>query len=261
MAPIELNDVGVEFVIYQGSSRSLKKTFLRAGTGGALARDSHHRTSVRALSGIGFSLEKGDRLGLIGTNGSGKSTLLRVLAGIYEPTEGRVRVAGNVTPLFDISLGLDFDATGYENIIVRAVYLGLSRKEAQSIVDEVAAFTELGDYLDLPLRTYSAGMMLRLAFGVTTTVRSDVVLLDEWITVGDVGFLEKAQRRAYNFVSNSSILVIATHTESVIQQLCNKLLWLDKGRMVAFGDVNDVMERYKHEQIAHSREIALTISP
>ena len=245
---IELKDVGVDFVIYQGSGRSLRKSVLHAGTGGMLSHDAHHRTFVRALFGISFTLQKGDRLGLVGANGAGKSTLLRVLAGVYEPTRGYVRVVGQVTPLFDISQGLDSDATGYENILLRAAYLGLSRRETMSAMDEIAEFTELGDYLDLPIRTYSAGMMLRLAFGVTTTVRSDVLLLDEWIAAGDMGFLEKAQQRASSFVRRSNVLVVASHSKDVIQRLCNKALWLDKGDMIKFGDVGEVWDAYEQAQ-------------
>jgi ABC-2 type transport system ATP-binding protein/lipopolysaccharide transport system ATP-binding protein len=245
---IELEDVGVDFVIYQGSGRSLRKSVLHAGTGGILSHDAHHRTFVRALSGISFSLQKGDRLGLIGHNGAGKSTLLRVLAGVYEPTRGYVRVVGQVMPLFDISHGFDMDATGYENILVRAAYLGLSRREIMAATDEIAEFTELGDYLDLPIRTYSAGMMLRLAFGVTTTVHSDVLLLDEWISAGDLGFLEKAQQRASNFVRRSNVLVLASHSKDAMQLLCNKVLWLDKGEIVKFGDVDEVWDAYEQAQ-------------
>jgi ABC-2 type transport system ATP-binding protein len=246
---IELSDVGVDFIIYQGSGRSLKKTILSAGTGGRLSHDAHHRTFVRALSGITLNLKSGDRLGLIGGNGAGKSTLLRVLAGVYEPTQGRARVVGNVTPLFDINQGVDPDATGYENISLRAAYLGMSRSEVAEVADEIAEFTELGDYLDLPVRTYSAGMMLRLAFGVATTVKSDVLLLDEWIAVGDIGFFEKAQERASNFVSRSKVMVVASHSEDVIRRLCNKALWLRKGEPAGFGEVDEIMERYKSEQL------------
>jgi ABC-2 type transport system ATP-binding protein len=245
---IELSDVGVDFVIYQGSGRSLKKTILSAGTGGRLSHDAHHRTYVKALSGLTLSLKAGDRLGLIGGNGAGKSTLLRVLAGVYEPTQGRVRVVGNVTPLFDISQGIDPDATGYENIALRAAYLGMSRRDISAVTGEIAEFTELGDYLDLPVRTYSAGMMLRLAFGVATTVRSEVLLLDEWIAVGDVGFLEKAQQRASSFVSRSKVMVVASHSEGVIRRLCNKALWLRRGQVAGFGDVDEIMNQYIAEQ-------------
>ena len=242
---VELENVGVEFVIYQGSARSIRKSVLHAGTGGMLSHDAHHRTYVRALNGISIALQQGDRLGLIGHNGSGKSTLLRVLAGVYEPTRGRVRMVGHVTPLFDIAHGFDFDATGYENIAIRAAYLGFSRREIASLMGDIADFTELGDYLDLPIRTYSAGMMLRLAFAVVTTVKSDVLLLDEWIAVGDAGFWEKAQQRASSFVSKSKVIVVASHSEEVIRRLCNKVLWLRQGEVARYGEVNEVMDAYK----------------
>jgi ABC-2 type transport system ATP-binding protein len=260
MQMVELNDVGVEFVVYQGSGRSLRKSVLHAGTGGLLAHDSHHRTYVRALAGVSFTLQKGDRLGLIGGNGAGKSTLLRVVAGVYEPTRGRVRVIGQVTPLFDITQGLDMDATGYENIWIRAAYLGLSPRETQGAMDEIVEFTELGDYLDLPMRTYSAGMMLRLAFGVTTTVRSDVLLLDEWIAAGDIGFVEKAQQRASTFARRSSVVVVASHSEDVIRRLCNKALWLRQGEMAALGDVDEVLDRYLTEFGGASYETDVTFA-
>jgi ABC-2 type transport system ATP-binding protein len=249
MTQITLTDVFVDFVIYQGSGKSLRKTIMNTGTGGILSHDAHHRTLVQALSGISFSLVKGDRLGLIGGNGAGKSTLLRVMAGVYEPTRGRVRVEGQVTPLFEISQGLDMDATGYDNIFLRAAYLGISRREITNLIDDIAEFTELGEYLDLPMRTYSAGMMMRLAFGVATTIKSDILLLDEWMAVGDLSFLEKAQKRATSFVSKSNILVVASHSEDVIRRLCNKLLWLRKGECAAFGDVNEIMDLYIREQL------------
>jgi ABC-2 type transport system ATP-binding protein len=249
MTLINLENVGVDFVIYQGSGRSLRKTVLSASTGGVLSHDVHHRTFVRALAGVSFSLNVGDRLGLIGNNGSGKSTLLRVIAGVYEPTQGRTRVVGHVTPLFDIGQGLDFDATGYENIVLRAAYLNIPRREINEMMADIAAFTELGDYLDLPMRTYSTGMVLRLAFGVATTIRSDILLLDEWIAVGDVGFLEKAQQRATSFVSRSNILVVASHSQDVIRRLCNKVLWLRKGEIAALGSVEEVLQSYNDEQL------------
>ena len=247
---VELEDVGVDFVIYQGSARSIRKSVLHAGTGGLLSHDAHHRTFVRALNGVSIALQQGDRLGLIGHNGSGKSTLLRVLAGVYEPTRGRVRVMGHTTPLFDIAHGFDFDATGYENIAIRAAYLGFLRRDIDALMGEIAEFTELGDYLDLPIRTYSAGMMLRLAFAVVTTVKSDVLLLDEWIAVGDAGFWEKAQQRALGFVSKSKVIIVASHSEDVIRRLCNKVLWLRQGEIARYGEVNEVMDTYKLETAA-----------
>jgi len=251
MASIHLNDVSVDFVLYQGSARSLKKTLLRSSSG-ALRQDEHHRITVKALSGVSLHLEHGDRVGLIGGNGAGKTTLLRVLAGVYEPTAGRIRVEGRITPLFDIGLGLDLDASGYDNIRMRAAYFGIDDDEIERKMEDIAAFTELGDYLDLPVRTYSAGMTLRLAFAAATAVDSEILLMDEWIAVSDTQFLEKAQRRAEGFVNRSSIMVVASHVEAVLQRLCNKLLWLDRGGVVRMGPVDEVLEEYHNHGAAVS---------
>ncbi|AWK90171.1 ABC transporter ATP-binding protein [Azospirillum thermophilum] len=248
MASIHLNDVSVDFVLYQGSARSLKKTLLRSSTSGTLKHDAHHRITVKALSGISLKLEHGDRVGLIGGNGAGKTTLLRVLAGVYEPTGGRIRVDGRITPLFDLGLGLDVDASGYDNIRMRAAYFGIDSDEIERKMEDIAAFTELGDYLDLPVRTYSAGMTLRLAFAAATAVDPEILLMDEWIAVSDMQFLEKAQRRAESFVQRSSIMVVASHVEDVLKRLCNKALWLDHGTVMRFGAVDDVLAEYHSQQ-------------
>lgn len=244
MASIHLNDVSVDFVLYQGSARSLKKTLLRTSTSGVLKHDAHHRVTVKALSNFSLTLEHGDRVGLIGGNGAGKTTLLRVLAGVYEPTAGRIRVEGRVTPLFDLGLGLDMDASGYDNIRMRAAYFGIDADEVERKMDDIAAFTELGDYLDLPVRTYSAGMTLRLAFAAATSVDPEILLMDEWLAVSDTKFLEKAQRRAEGFVNRSSIMVVASHVEDVLKRLCNKVLWLERGALHRFGPVEDVLAEY-----------------
>lgn len=244
MASIELDNVSVDFVIYQGSSRSLKKTLLHSSTSGIIKHDPRHRVFVQALDGVSVKLEHGDRVGLIGGNGAGKTTLLRAMAGVYEPTGGRIRVEGQVTPLFDLSIGFDGDASGYDNIRMRAAYLGVPRAEIERRMDDIAAFTELGDHLDLPVRTYSAGMTLRLAFGAATAVDAEILLMDEWLAVSDAQFLEKAERRAEEFVRRASILVVASHVESVLRRLCNKLLWLDSGRVVMVGPVDEVLAHY-----------------
>jgi ABC-2 type transport system ATP-binding protein/lipopolysaccharide transport system ATP-binding protein len=245
MAAIDLDNVNVDFIVYQGSSRSLKKTLLNTSTSGAIRHDDQHRITVNALSGVSLRLDHGERLGLVGGNGAGKTTLLRVLAGVYEPTSGRIRSWGKVTPLFDISLGLDWDATGYDNIRIRAIYLGVPAAEIERKLEDIAEFTELGEYLDLPVRTYSAGMTMRLAFATATAFDAEILLMDEWIAVSDAYFLEKAQRRAESFVERSSIMVVASHVEDVLTRLCTKALWLDHGHIVAMGPVNEVLAEYR----------------
>lgn len=244
MASIELDDASVEFVVYQGSARSLRKSLLHSGSSGTIKHDDHHRIVVKALDAVTLRLEEGDRVALIGGNGAGKTTLLRTIAGIYEPTSGRLRVEGRVTPLFDLSLGLDMDATGYDNIRLQAAFFGLSRRTTEERIEDIAAFTELGHHLSLPVRTYSAGMRLRLAYATATATDAEILLMDEWLAVGDSHFLQKAQRRAERFVRQARILVVASHIEGVLLGLCNKAVLLDRGRIVAAGRIDDVLNRY-----------------
>lgn len=244
MAHIELNDVSVDFVIYQGSGRSLRKALLHVGTSGAIRHDSHHRVVVKALDGVSLELGDGDRVALVGGNGAGKTTLLRVLAGIYEPTGGRIRIRGKVTPIFDLALGMDPDATGVDNIRIQGRYLGLSAAEIERKLPDIAEFTELGGYLDLPVRTYSAGMRFRLCFATATAVETEVLLMDEWFAVSDTQFLEKAQRRAEAFVDRARILVVCSHMRDVVERLCNKAVLLHHGCIVAVGGVEEILERH-----------------
>ncbi|HUJ76246.1 MAG TPA: ABC transporter ATP-binding protein [bacterium] len=248
MAGIRLDHVSIEFPIYNASNRSLKKAVLRVGSGGRIARDAGDRLIVRALRDISLDLKEGDRLGLIGNNGSGKTTLLRVLAGIYEPVQGSYHLQGRVTPLFDPGLGMEPEATGYENIMVRGLYLGLSRREILAMTQEIVEFTELGDYLSMPVRMYSSGMMLRLAFSVSTCVVPEILLLDEWIGVSDPTFLQKAERRMDEFVSRSSILVLASHSGPLIQRVCNKVVQLEQGEIKAMGPPEQFADFFQRGQ-------------
>lgn len=245
MACIVLDKVSVEFALYGGGSRSLKQTLMHVGSRGRISQDARERIVVQALRNISFTIEHGDRVGLIGPNGAGKSTLLRVLAGVYEPTVGTVHSKGHVIPLFNPSLGIDMEATGYENIVLRGLLLGLDPVEIRRRQKEVVEFTELGDYLNMPVRTYSTGMRLRLAFAISTCIEPEILLMDEWIGAGDAHFLEKAQKRMNNMVDRSSILVIASHSEGLIKRLCNKALYLEGGRIKAFGPVEETLKIYR----------------
>lgn len=250
MASISLRDVSIEFPIYQGSNRSLKKALLGAGTGGSLGRDGGNRVCVRALDRMTLDLQHGDRVGLVGPNGAGKTTLLRVLAGIFEPTRGQVTIEGKISPLFDVSLGFNPDAMGHENIFLRGLYMGMTPADIRSRAAEIARFSELGDYLSIPVRTYSAGMMLRLAFGVATCVDPEILLMDEWVLAGDAHFLEKARRRLEAFIERSSIMVLASHSDSILRQWCNKGVLLRRGQIEAVGPINEILALY------HSRSPA-----
>ena len=209
MTSIRLNHVSVEFPIYNARGRSLRGELLRRTVGGRIQAAEGSHVSVWALRDISLTLRQGDRLGLIGGNGAGKSTLLRILSGVYEPPVGRATIEGRVSSLTDIMMGMDPEATGYENISLRGVLLGFTRKEIQARIGEIEEFTELGDFLDLPMRTYSSGMMLRLAFAVTTAVTPEILIMDEMSGTGDAGFLAKAQARLERMIAGAHILVIA----------------------------------------------------
>jgi len=251
MAEIRLNNVSVDFPMYQMGARSLKKTLLHATTGGRISRDAGRHVVVEALSGINLDIENGDRVAIVGPNGAGKTTLLRVMAGTYEPTRGEVYSEGQIAAMLDTSLGLDYNATGYENITFRGLYMGLSPRQAARHVDEIADFTELGEYLSMPLRTYSSGMMLRLAFGIATCIRPEILLMDEWLLAGDARFLEKARKRMAGFVGHSKILVLASHLEETIREWCTKAILLEGGRVKAFGRVDDVLHAYREARVAN----------
>ncbi len=245
MNSITLKNVSVEFPIYHLSSRSLKNRFLRTLlTGGKLKKTQQNTFTVRALDDISLDLEHGDRVGLIGPNGAGKSTFLRVLSGIYEPTQGFLQNEGKVFPLLDIAIGINSEATGYENIMIQGALLGLSRKEIYANLDDIVEFTGLGDYLLLPIHTYSAGMRLRLAFAVATSIVPEILVMDEVISVGDSAFFEKAKARMDNLIQQSGIVVLASHSLEILEKMCNKILFLKAGKIQYFGSVAEGIKRY-----------------
>jgi len=237
MASIVARNVIVEFPVYGGKSRSLKNTFIRAATGGMLARDAADRIVVRAIDDASFEFHEGDRVGLLGHNGSGKSTLLRAIAGAYEPVRGTIEVSGKVASMLSITLGMEAEATGYENIFLRAAILGLRAEQVVPLVDGICDFAELGDYIHMPIRTYSSGMWMRLAFAISTSVPADIILMDEWLSVGDVSFSNKAEQRLAKMVGRAKILVLASHDENLIKKNCNKIIHLDHGRLVRLQTV------------------------
>jgi lipopolysaccharide transport system ATP-binding protein len=222
MANIQLKEVSVDIPVYSNHGRSIKNTFLKK-----MANEAPQINVVRALNHISIDLKDGDRLGIMGPNGSGKSTLLRTIAGIYQPSSGKIEVKGSIASLIDISLGMDNEATGYENIRMRAIMMGMTLKQIKRIEEEIADFTELGKFLELPVRTYSTGMHLRLGFAVSTTVPADIILMDEWLSVGDSDFIIKAEKRLHDYIQKSSILVIASHSEDLISKLTNQTLRLE----------------------------------
>lgn len=245
MAHVSLANASVELAVYNSRGRALKSEILRRTVGGGLQDDRDRSVQVvRALSDVSFEARDGDRIGLVGGNGAGKTTLLRVLSRVYPPTSGDARIAGRISSLIDLSMGMDSDATGYENIEMRGIMLGLNRKQAQAIIPDIEEFSELGDFLTLPIRTYSSGMMLRLAFAVSTAVHPDILILDEIIGVGDAAFAEKAERRLHSMIEKASILFLASHDNATIQRFCNRTLWMKGGRLVMDGKPDDVLAAY-----------------
>ncbi|MDZ5739561.1 MULTISPECIES: ABC transporter ATP-binding protein [Pseudomonas] len=244
MASICFENVSVDFPVYNANGRSLKKRLMQVATGGQLGADPHGRVVVRALDGLSFSLAHGDRVGLLGHNGAGKSTLLRMLSGVYEPSLGTAKIEGEIGSLIDISLGVDPEATGRENIFIRGALLGLDKATITRQMDEIIEFSELGDFIEMPMRTYSSGMHLRLAFAVSTIVRPQILLMDEWLSVGDEGFKHKAEARMSDVVEATQILVIASHSRELITNTCNRAIWLEHGRIKMDGPTEEVCNAY-----------------
>lgn len=243
MASIEVAGVNVSFPIYHGNSRSLKRMMFAAASG-RLQEDSRHRIVVEALRNVTLSLRSGERLGLVGGNGAGKTTLLRTLAGIYEPVVGRVHVSGTIGALLDPNLGMNFELTGRENIALRGMYNGLSTPAIRQLEDDVQDFAELAEFLDLPLRFYSSGMVVRLGFALATAIRPQVLLMDEWFLAGDAAFMDRAKIRLEDMVRGAEILVLSSHAAPVILDWCTRVIWLDQGRIMADGAPQAVMDQY-----------------
>jgi ABC-type polysaccharide/polyol phosphate transport system ATPase subunit len=258
MLSIVGKDIRVEFPIYGYSARSLKNSIgfhllkgASRSAGGRLNLGGQIRTGeaatyvVTALDGVSFEIADGDRVGILGENGAGKSTLLRTLAGIYEPVSGTLQTTGRVYSLFDLQLGMNQEATGLENIWLRGRMLGLGHQKIKDGIDDIADFTELGEYLRMPMRTYSTGMALRLAFAISTAATPEILILDEMIGAGDAAFLAKAETRLKNFVARTGILLVASHSTGMLRQWCNKGMLLEHGKLVAYGSVDDVAARYE----------------
>lgn len=246
MVEIELDNVFLNYPIYGINARSLKTTILDYATGGRLIRGGGS-IEVEALKKITFQLKKGDRLALIGRNGAGKSTLLKTIAKIYEPTMGHVRVKGRTSCLFDIMMGMDHELNGYENIKLRGLILGLSNLEIKRVIPKVEEFAELGGFMKMPLKTYSSGMKVRLAFGIIVNVFSEILLIDEVINAGDIQFMEKAKKHMINLIHSSDILVLSTHDTHSIREFCNKALWLEEGAIKHYGLIEEVLPKYLQE--------------
>jgi len=237
MAHISINNLTVEFAIFGTSSRSLKNKILHQATGGRVMSGVGDVVIIRAIDGLNLEVNEGDRVGLVGHNGSGKTTLLRVLAGIYKPSGGSITIEGKVGALLDPMAGIDPESTGIENIYLRGYMMGMSKREISSKFDDIAEFAELGDFLALPMRTYSAGMMARLAFSVSTAAHNDILLIDEGIGAGDAAFRKKAQQRIESLFDRTPIVILASHSEALISEFCNTRVQLEHGVLKSVAHV------------------------
>lgn len=256
MATLLIENVSVSFPLYHGESRSLKKTVFAAASG-RMGQDAKHRLAVEALRDVSFSLKTGDRLGFIGSNGAGKTTLLRTMAGIYEPVCGRMVIDGMVTALLDPGQGMNFELTGNENIRLRALFSGYSEEQIKLLQEDVAQFSDLAEFLSLPVRTYSSGMVVRLGFALATAIRPQILLMDEWILAGDAAFLGKARERLETMVGSAEILVLSSHNAAILMQWCNRLIWMDAGRVRADGAPEDILAAYlPPDQFEHAKSAA-----
>lgn len=244
MGHIILKDLSVDIPIFNSQGRSLKKAVLGFTTGGKIGLTEAGKTIIRSLDSINLEINSNEKVGLIGHNGAGKSTLLRVLGKVYSPSSGIADISGSVGSLIDISLGIDSEATGLENIYLRAALLEIPKKKVDQELDDIIEFTQLGEFIDMPVRTYSTGMHMRLAFAVSTMISPDILLMDEWLSVGDLEFQSKAEQRLNNLIERANILVIASHSRQLIERCCTRVLWLEHGSIKMDGDPKTVCEQY-----------------
>jgi lipopolysaccharide transport system ATP-binding protein len=244
MAHIILNNASVVLPIYNSSARSITNTIVSAATGGVLTAQKGGHLSIEALKDLNLEIKSGDRLGIVGHNGAGKSTLLRLLSGVFEPSSGKISRSGSISSLVDIALGINGENTGRENIFLRGKLMGLSKRQIDQKIEEIIEFSELGDYINLPVRIYSSGMLLRLAFSVSTSISADILIMDEWLSVGDGAFAERSAERLRELVDNSEILVIASHARDLIEETCNKVVWLEHGVIKKVGPVAEIVPEY-----------------
>jgi ABC-type polysaccharide/polyol phosphate transport system ATPase subunit len=244
VASVTLENVVVDYPIY-GLQRSLRKAVFSRVVGGVVAREeTNQRIVVRAIDKLSLKLKDGDRLGLIGHNGAGKTTLLRTFAGIYAPSQGRIQIEGRISTLFNTAPGLDMDDTGYENIYTCGLFLGMSKAEIAYKLADIEECSELGDYLSLPVRTYSAGMLTRLGFAVATAIDPEILVLDEGLSAGDARFAERAKIRIETLIRRTNILILASHSDDLIRQMCNRVMLLNHGKVLADGEPDKVIAEY-----------------
>lgn len=248
MAHIHLKNISLFYPVYSVENSSLRAT-IGTRLGGKIGSNSTGKQVITALSNVSLEINSGDRIGIIGHNGAGKSTLLKVLAQIYHPQHGEVEINGDVSCLVDITLGMDVEVSGIENIRLRGIFLGLTSKEINDLTPSIVEFSELGDFIHMPVRTYSSGMYMRLAFAITTAIYPKILVMDEMIGAGDAAFLDKALARVDKMIKHTEIMVVATHSNFIVRKFCNKVLWMEKGCIKRYGKVDDILEEFFSKNI------------
>jgi lipopolysaccharide transport system ATP-binding protein len=243
MSYVRLTNVNFSYPVYQMTGRSLKVTIMRQVAGGRIA-DSGGFLEVNAVSNVSFELKPGDCLGLIGHNGAGKSSLLRLIAGLAHPTQGKVETNGRIIPLIERGMGINAELSGYANIELPLRLLGASSQEIKRAKEEIPEWTGLGNFINLPLRTYSEGMKARLSFALCTVLPADILVLDEWLSAGDLRFVEQAERRLSSYLNQTQIVVLASHSNDLIRRVCNLAAWMERGQLVMLGPTNTVVDAY-----------------
>jgi ABC-type polysaccharide/polyol phosphate transport system ATPase subunit len=241
---LRLENVDVAFEGQLGSQDGLKGWVSNKFTKRIEAEKNYR---VEALKNINLEINQGERVGLIGLNGAGKSTLLKVLAGIYPPTSGKLVACGHVCPMFEFATGFEMNQSGWDNIRIRGLLLGMTPDEIEAKLPEIAEFTELGDFLNYPVRTYSSGMFIRLAFAVSTSINPEILLIDEVMGAGDIRFAEKAKKRMFEFMDQGKILVFSTHNFELLNNFCDRTIWLDKGKLIADDKTANVVADYMRQ--------------
>lgn len=249
---VELEDVSLVFRLRHHKRISLKEYLLN----GLFCRSRQTPFEVHALGGINLCIGEGERVGIIGHNGAGKSTLLKLLAGIYPPSSGRRIVHGRMSSLFDIALGFEPDATGWENIAYRGFLQGETPSSIQEKAPAIAEFSELGEFLDMPVRYYSSGMLVRLAFSIATAIEPEILIVDEVLAAGDLNFQAKARDRMRSLISSARAVIIVSHDLASLSLLCDRIIWLDHGRIHMEGLPADVISSYRRAPSASGQSQA-----
>ncbi len=250
---IKVENVGMEYNLNKEKVDNLKEYVIKF-----LKRELKF-TKFWALRGVSFEVEKGDKLGIIGLNGAGKSTLLKLISGVIKPTEGSIEIRGKIVPLLELGSGFDHEYTGRENIYLKGSLLGYSKKYLEEKIEEIIEFSELGDFIDIPLKNYSTGMSARLAFSIATVVEPEIMILDEVLAVGDAKFREKSETRMKSLLGEDVTVLYVSHTLNSVRQLCNKAIWLENGQLVMKGPVKDVCDKYE-EWILSNETVIVTES-